>query len=112
MPVPTPPFTDELGDFRQVVRRYVEQELHPHAAEWEEARWFPDSVFPKLAEQGYLGLKYPAEYGGSDGGYLADAVFTEELARCGSGGLAAGIGAHIGIATPPVWKFGTEEQKQ
>jgi acyl-CoA dehydrogenase len=62
--------------------------------------------------QGYLGLKYPEAYGGSDGGYLADAVFAEELSRCGSGGLAAGIGAHTSIATPPIWKFGTEEQKQ
>jgi len=108
----TPPFTEELEDFRQVVRRWVANELRPHAAEWEEARWFPNEVFVKCAEQGYLGLKYPAEYGGSDGGYLADAVFAEELARCGSGGLAAGIGAHTSIATPPVWKFGTEEQKQ
>jgi acyl-CoA dehydrogenase len=39
-------------------------------------------------------------------------VLTEELSRCGSGGLAAGIGAHIGIATPPVWKFGTDEQHE
>ncbi len=39
-------------------------------------------------------------------------MFTEELSRCGSGGLSAGIGAHIGIATPPIFKFGTEEQKQ
>jgi acyl-CoA dehydrogenase len=39
-------------------------------------------------------------------------VLTEELARCGSGGLAAGIGAHVGIATPPVWRFGTEDQKR
>ena len=61
---------------------------------------------------GFLGLKYPEEYGGQGGDHLHDAVFTEELAGCGSGGVAAGIGAHIGIATPPVWKFGTEEQKQ
>ena len=39
-------------------------------------------------------------------------MFVEELARCGSGGLAAGIGAHGGIALPPIWRFGTEEQKQ
>jgi len=109
---PIPPFTDELEEFRTVVARFVENELRPHAREWEEARWFPNEVFKTLAAQGYLGLKYPAEYGGSDGGYLADAVFTEELSRCGSGGVAAGIGAHIGIATPPVWKFGTEDQKQ
>jgi acyl-CoA dehydrogenase len=107
-----PPFTEELEDFRLVVRRWIENELAPHAREWEDARWFPDDVFVKLAAQGYLGLKYPKEYGGEGGGYLADAVFTEELSRCGSGGVAAGIGAHIGIATPPVWKFGTEEQKQ
>ncbi|HEX2084937.1 MAG TPA: acyl-CoA dehydrogenase family protein [Solirubrobacteraceae bacterium] len=112
MTQPHPPFTEELEDFRQVVRRFVENELAPHAAEWEAAKWFPNEVFGTLAAQGYLGLKYPAEYGGSDGGYLADAVLTEELARCKSGGLAAGIGAHIGIATPPVWKFGTDDQKE
>ena len=65
-----------------------------------------------MAELGFLGLKYPEEYGGQGGDYLHDAVLSEELARCGSGGLAAGIGAHIGIATPPIWKFGTQEQKQ
>jgi acyl-CoA dehydrogenase len=65
-----------------------------------------------MAELGFLGLKYPEEYGGQGGDYLHDAVLTEELPRAGSGGLSAGIGAHIGIATPPVWKFGTEEQKQ
>ncbi|HEV2061441.1 MAG TPA: acyl-CoA dehydrogenase family protein [Solirubrobacteraceae bacterium] len=112
MSAPVPPFTEELEEFRQVVRRFVANELAPHAPEWEEAKWFPNEVFEKLAAQGYLGLKYPAEYGGSDGGYLADAVLTEELSRCRSGGVAGGIGAHIGIATPPVWKFGTDEQKE
>jgi len=94
------------------VRRFVANELRPHASEWEDARWFPDEVFAKLAGVGFLGLKYPAQLGGEGGDYLHDAVFTEELSRCGSGGLAAGIGAHVGIATPPIWKFGTDEQKQ
>jgi acyl-CoA dehydrogenase len=109
---PQPPFTEEHEAFREVCRRYVENELRPHAREWEEAKWFPDEVFTGLAAQGFLGLKYPEEYGGQGGGYLHDAVWTEELSRCGSGGVAAGIGAHIGIATPPVWKFGTAEQKE
>ena len=111
-PAIAPPFTQEHEDLREGIRRYVETELRPHAREWEDARWFPNEVFDGLAKVGYLGLKYPEAYGGQGGDYLHDAVFTEELARCGSGGLAAGIGAHIGIATPPVWKFGTEEQKQ
>ena len=109
---PIPPFTQEHEDFREGVRRFMETELRPHAREWEEARWFPNEVFHRCAEVGYLGLKYEEEYGGQGGGYVADAVFAEELARCGSGGLAAGIGAHTSIAMPPIWRFGTEDQKQ
>jgi acyl-CoA dehydrogenase len=109
---PLPPFTDEHRQLRDAVRRFVETELKPHAEEWEDARWFPNDVFTRMAELGYLGLKYPEEYGGEGGDALHDAVLTEELPRAGSGGLSAGIGAHIGIATPPVFKFGTEDQKQ
>ena len=111
-PRPIPPFTEEHSELRESIRRFVAKELRPHATEWEDARWFPDEVFPKLAEVGFLGLKYPQEYGGEGGDHVHDAVFTEELAGCASGGTAAGIGAHVGIATPPVFKFGTEEQKQ
>ena len=107
-----PPFDDEHEQLRDAVRRFVDTELRPHAEEWEDARWFPNSVFHRMAELGYLGLKYPEEYGGEGGDSLHDAVLTEELPRAGSGGLSAGIGAHIGIATPPVFKFGSEDQKQ
>src|SRR5256714_887872 len=107
-----PPFTEEHEELRESIRRFVENELRPHAREWEEAQWFPNDVFTRMAELGFLGLKYPEEYGGQGGDYLHDAVLTEELSRCGSGGLAAGIGAHVGIATPPVWRFGTDDQKE
>jgi acyl-CoA dehydrogenase len=93
------------------VRQFVETELQPHAREWEDACWFPNEVFTRLAARGYLGLKFPREYGGG-GDPVADAVFVEEMARCGSGGLAAGVGAHAGIALPPIWRFGSEDQKQ
>jgi acyl-CoA dehydrogenase len=79
---------------------------------WEAAGAFPDEVFRRLAAAGWLGLKYEREWGGGGLGHVADAVFAEELSRCGSGGLAAGIGAHTGIATPPIWRFGTEAQKR
>jgi acyl-CoA dehydrogenase len=111
-PRPVPPFTEEHERLRHEIRSFVTDELGPHAAAWEEAAWFPNEVFQHMAELGLLGLKYPVEYGGRGGGYLEDAVLHEELGRCGSGGLSAGIGAHIGIATPPIWKFGTAEQKQ
>jgi acyl-CoA dehydrogenase len=109
---PTPPFTDEHEELRDSIRGFIDRELAPYAQTWEDEQWFPDEVFGKLAAQGLLGLKYPTELGGQGGDYLHEAVMCEELARIGSGGTAAGIGAHVNIATPPIWKFGTEEQKQ
>jgi acyl-CoA dehydrogenase len=108
----TPPFSDEHEELRQSIRGFIERELAPHAQQWEDERWFPDEVFGTLAAQGLLGLKYPEELGGQGGDYLHEAVLCEEMAAIGSGGAAAGIGAHINIATPPIWKFGTDEQKQ
>jgi acyl-CoA dehydrogenase len=106
------PFNDEHEQLRASARGFIERRLTPHAEEWEQARWFPDNVFPDLAAQGLLGLKYPEQYGGQGGDYLHEAVLVEEMTRIGSAGTAAGIGAHINIATPPIWKFGTEEQKE
>jgi acyl-CoA dehydrogenase len=109
---PTPPFSEEHEELRASARGFIERELTPHAERWEDERWFPDEVFAKLARQGLLGLKYPTQYGGQGGDYLHEAVLIEELARIGSGGTAAGIGAHVNIATPPIWKFGSEDQKE
>lgn len=112
MTSPAPPFTSEHEELRESIRGFLDRELAPYAQEWEREEWFPNDVFSKLAAQGLLGLKYPATYGGQGGDYLHEAVLIEELARIGSGGTAAGIGAHNNIATPPIWKFGSEEQKQ
>ncbi len=109
---PDPPFTHEHEELRASIRGFIDRELAPHAQTWEDEQWFPDEVFAKLAGQGLLGLKYPTELGGQGGDYLHEAVLCEELARIGSGGTAAGIGAHTNIATPPIWKFGTTEQQQ
>ena len=98
-------------DFRKSLREYVENELAPHADEWEEAEEFPREVYSNMGELGFLGMSYPEEYGGDDD-ILAEAVFYEEMPRCGSGGVAASLGAHIGIAMPQVKKFGTDEQKE
>jgi acyl-CoA dehydrogenase len=109
---PAPPFTEEHEELRESIRGFIASELRPHAMKWEDAHWFPDEVFTTCAKQGLLGLKYEEQWGGQGGGYLHEAVFAEELSRCGSGGLAAGIGAHVNIATPPIWKFGTDDQKE
>jgi acyl-CoA dehydrogenase len=104
---PVPPFTAAHEQLRRQMREFIAAELRPHAPEWEAAGHFPDEVFGLLAARGWLGLKY-----GDGADWVADAVLCEELARCGSGGLAAGIGAHVGIATPPIAHFGTAAQRE
>lgn len=105
-------FGEEHEILRKSIRSFVQKEIVPHVEEWEEKGEFPAELFLRLGELGFLGLKYTEEYGGSGEDYVADAVFVEEMARCGSGGVHAGIGAHAHLATPPVYKFGSEEQKQ
>jgi acyl-CoA dehydrogenase len=89
----------------------VATELAPEADRWEAAGSFPNDVFARLAARGWLGMRYPTRYGGRDDP-VADAVLAEELTRCGSGGLAAGVGASTGIALPAIWHFGTEAQRE
>src|SRR3954452_24983395 len=110
---PMPPFTEEHEVLRDSVRRFVTKEIAPHIEEWEDAREFPHELYARCGELGFLGLKFETEYGGQGGDYVHDAVWVEELSHSGgSGGVAAGLGAHAEIAMPPIWKFGTEEQKQ
>ncbi|HEU4463271.1 MAG TPA: acyl-CoA dehydrogenase family protein [Solirubrobacterales bacterium] len=108
-----PPFGEEHEELRETVSRFVTSEIAPHVDEWEEAREFPRELFSRCAELGFLGLKFPEELGGQGGTHLHDAVWVEELARSGgSGGVAAGLNAHTSIAMPPIFNFGSEEQKQ
>ncbi len=108
-----PPFGEEHEELRETVSRFVGKEIAPHVDEWEEAREFPRELYARCAELGFLGLKFPEEYGGQGGTHLHDAIWVEELARSGgSGGVAAGLNAHASIAMPPIFNFGTEEQKQ
>lgn len=108
-----PPFGAEHEDLRHSVARFVAAEIAPHVDEWEAAREFPRELYERCAELGFLGLKFPEAYGGQGGDHLHDAVWVEELARSGgSGGVAAGLNAHASIALPPVFNFGTEEQRR
>ena len=106
------PFSPEHDELRRSIRSFVESELAPHADEWEEKESFPDSVFTRLGELGYLGLSYPEEYGGGGGDYLCSIVLGEEMIRCGSGGVSMAVAVQTDMAVPPLHKFGTEEQKQ
>jgi alkylation response protein AidB-like acyl-CoA dehydrogenase len=104
-------FTEEHDALRESIASFVARELAPHAEEWEETT-FPDWVFRRMGELGFLGLDKPEEYGGQGGDYYTAIVLGEEMTGSGSGGLAMGVAVHTDMATPPILAFGTEEQKQ
>ncbi len=105
-------FTAEHEELRRTIRRWVESEVRPHLIEWEDAGWTPASVLRRAGELGFLGLAYPAALGGQGGNAVHEAVLQQELARSGSAGFAAAIGAPMTIATPPILTFGTFEQQR
>ncbi len=104
-------FNEEHEQLRDSIRRFAQTELAPHAEEWEETT-FPDWVFKRMGELGFLGLSYPEEYGGQGGDYYSNLVLAEEIVHANSGGLTMGVAVHTDMATPPIHLFGTEEQKQ
>ncbi|WP_027719022.1 acyl-CoA dehydrogenase family protein [Desulfovirgula thermocuniculi] len=105
-------FQEEHEALRQAVRRFVQKEIVPNTEKWEEAQEIPRSLFRRCGELGFFGLKFPEEYGGQGGDYLAAAVFKEEVARSGCLGVLAALGVHSGVVLPPLYKFGTEEQRR
>ena len=104
-------FTDEHEQLRESIRNFAIKELAPHAEEWEETT-FPDSVFRRMGELGFLGLDKPEQYGGQGGDYFSALVLGEAISNANCGGLAMGIAVQTDMAMPPILAFGTEEQKQ
>src|ERR1700710_743882 len=104
-------FTDEHEQLRVSIRNFALKELAPHAEEWEETT-FPDSVFTRMGELGFLGLDKPEEYGGQGGDYFSAIVLGEAISNANCGGLAMGIAVQTDMAMPPILALGTEDQKQ
>ncbi|MGO9874255.1 MAG: acyl-CoA dehydrogenase family protein [Acidimicrobiia bacterium] len=105
-------FTAEHIELRAIVRRFVDTEVRPNVDAWERAGHFPDSLFRRCGELGFLGLHYPARFGGSDGDLAAGLVFVEELARCGAGAIPMAISVQTDMATPALAQFGTDDQRE
>lgn len=107
-----PIFTAEHDDLRESVRRFVDKELRPHVDEWEAEGFFPDDVFRRAGELGFLGLHYPEEWGGAGGDLAAEIVFIEEIAKAGCGAIAMALGVQTDMATPALAEFGSDHQKE
>ncbi len=104
--------TPEHDEFRRQVRRFMVNEVAPHAEEWEEAGRIPRSIFRRMGELGFLGINFPEAYGGSEGDMFFTMVFLEELPRSRMGGFCAAVSVQQFMATQHIFRHGTEEQKE
>ncbi len=103
--------SEEHEMIRKMVRDFAKNEVEPTAAERDEEERFDMDIFKKMADLGLTGIPFPEEYGGIGSDYLAYCIAVEELSRvCASTGVT--LSAHTSLASWPIYKYGTEEQKQ
>ncbi|TCP23011.1 butyryl-CoA dehydrogenase [Scopulibacillus darangshiensis] len=103
--------SEEHAMLRKMVRDFAKKEVEPTAAERDESERFDRGIFNKMAELGLTGIPWPEEYGGIGADYLSYVIAVEELSRvCASTGVT--LSAHTSLAGWPIYKFGSEEQKQ
>ena len=110
--MPIPNETAEHRMFRETARAFVEKELKPHAEEWERAKAFPDEVFRRVGEMGFLGITAPEQYGGAGLDYWYAAIWLEELVNSQMAGMNMALAVQSDMATPVIGEIGTDEQKE
>jgi len=103
-------FGEQHEQFRDTVRKFLDKEVAPHHAEWEEQGYVDRSVWAKAGANGLLCLSMPEQYGGADADRLYSVVMFEEIARAGFTGL--GFGLHNEIVAPYILRYGSEAQKE
>ncbi len=103
-------FSPEHESFRDAFRRFMEKEIAPFHAQWEEQGYVDRAVWNKAGDNGFLCMTMPEAYGGSGADKLYSVVQMEELARGGFSGI--GYGLHSEIVAPYILHYGTEAQKQ
>ncbi|MBV7394079.1 acyl-CoA dehydrogenase family protein [Mameliella sediminis] len=108
--IPRTLYSEEHAMLRDSVRRFCEEEIAPHHAQWEKDGQISREAWLEAGKRGFLGCSIPEEYGGVGGDFLMSAVITEELARVGATG--PGFQLHSEIVAPYILNYGTEEQKR
>jgi butyryl-CoA dehydrogenase len=103
--------TDEQQLLQKSVREFAEAEVKPLAKEVDETGRFPRDTFKKAAELGLTGVAMPENYGGAGMDHISYAIVIEEIARvCASTSVILSV--QNSLYCDPIYRFGTEEQKQ
>ncbi len=103
-------FKEEHTMLRDQIRRFVEQRVMPGAEQWEETGKVPREILQEMGELGFLGIRYPSEYGGSEMDTLGSVILAEELGRSTFGGFAVTVLVHTDMASPHLDNFGNQQQ--
>src|SRR5436190_15049773 len=96
---------------RETVREFARDVVAPVIGDFYERHAFPYEIVRQMAKMGLFGLPFPEEYGGMGGDYFALCIALEELARVDSS-VAITLEAAISLGAMPIYRFGTDEQKQ
>ncbi|MCI0690254.1 MAG: acyl-CoA dehydrogenase family protein [Sporichthyaceae bacterium] len=102
---------DEHETLRKTVAEFAKDVVAPQIGEFYERSEFPVDIVRQMGQLGLFGLPFPEEYGGMGGDYLALCLAIEELARIDSS-MAITLEAAVSLGSMPIYRFGTEEQKQ
>ena len=104
-------YTDDHELFRKVIAEFVAKEITPFVNEWDEAGTFPRELYANAGALGLFGIGFDTEYGGmGEHDALAFVILSEELARCGAGGVPASLFSNY-IGGPPIQRGGSDEVK-
>lgn len=95
---------------RAMVREFADQEIVPHAAQWDRTHHFPVDVVHKMGDLGLLGAVFDEEYGGGGGDFLSLCIAIEEIGRADQS-MGITLEAAVGLGINPIANFGTPEQK-
>src|SRR4029450_6181726 len=104
-------FTEEQEALRKLVRDFAEGEIAPHAERWDAEHVFPTDVVRHMGDLGLFGIPFPEEYGGGGADLTTLCIAIGELGR-GDQSLAIPLEAGVGLGATPIFRFGTEAQRQ
>ncbi|HYI32216.1 MAG TPA: acyl-CoA dehydrogenase family protein [Glaciibacter sp.] len=103
--------SDEYRTLRDEVRDFADTVVAPAAYEYDTKRELPYDIIATMGEMGLFGLPFPVEYGGQGKDYFALCLAVEQLGRADQS-IGVTLEAGVGLGAMPIWRSGTEAQKQ
>jgi butyryl-CoA dehydrogenase len=103
--------TEEQRLIQESARRFAQERLAPHAADWERAAAFPRAIIEELGDLGFMGLTVPIEWGGTGADYVSYALALEEIAA-GDGAISTIVSGHNSVGVVPILAYGSDAQRE